>query len=176
MVISSETAANAPMDGLLGPGKFLDIAFQFAAAKAFMTAVELGVFSALEEHGPMSAEQLRDAVGLHPRVRADLFDLLVSQAALERDADGLYRNTPEGAAFLDKSKDTYIGGLLGMMNTRLYDGVFTPSWHINFSQALRLRTIYIINDQTQLNITLPHGHRTAPFVTYLNACSGPCPV
>lgn len=115
--------SSEPSDGVLGPGKFLDIAFQFAAAKAFMTAVDIGVFTVLEEHGPMSADQLRDAVGLHSRVRADLFDLLVSQGALERDAEGLYRNTPEGAAFLDKSKDTYIGGILGMMNTRLYDGM-----------------------------------------------------
>ena len=42
---------------------------------------------------------------------------------LTRDGDGTgrrYRNTPETAAFLDKSSPTYIGGVLEMCNARLY--------------------------------------------------------
>src|SRR6266508_864549 len=38
---------------------------------------------------------------------------------LERD-DGAYRNTPHTALFLDRSRPSYIGGMLEMANARLY--------------------------------------------------------
>src|SRR5262249_35926771 len=41
---------------------------------------------------------------------------------LKRDGD-VYANTPAGGLFLDRSKPSYVGGLLEMANTRLY-----PFW------------------------------------------------
>ena len=50
---------------------------------------------------------------------------------LERDAEGLYSNTPETDTFLDRAKPSYIGGMLEMANTRLY-----PFWG-SLTAALR---------------------------------------
>jgi hypothetical protein len=49
---------------------------------------------------------------------------------LERH-DGLYANTPETDAFLDRAKPTYIGPYLEMVNARLY-----PFWGA-LTEALR---------------------------------------
>ena len=37
-----------------------------------------------------------------------------------RDEHGVYGNTPATDFYLDKSKPTYIGGMLEMCNHRLY--------------------------------------------------------
>src|SRR5829696_1357891 len=43
------------------------------------------------------------------------------EALIDKDAqEGVYRNTPEADLFLDKSKPSYVGGLLEMANSRLY--------------------------------------------------------
>ena len=71
----------------------------------------------------MTASQLGEALGLHPRGTYDFFDALVALKFLERDGDGpdgKYKNTPETAAFLDKSSSKYIGGLPQMLNSRLF--------------------------------------------------------
>jgi hypothetical protein len=39
---------------------------------------------------------------------------------LQRRADGRYANTPETELYLDRNKPTYCGGMLEMMNARLY--------------------------------------------------------
>jgi hypothetical protein len=56
---------------------------------------------------------------LHPRAARDLFYALVALGMLDRE-DGLYRNTAEWDLFLDRTKLSYIGGLLEMANGRLY--------------------------------------------------------
>ena len=50
-------------------------------------------------------------------------DALVALNFLDRDGDGpdgLYKNTPETAAFLSKNSPTYIGGMPEMLNSRLF--------------------------------------------------------
>src|SRR5690606_27676935 len=71
----------------------------------------------------MTGEQLGNALGFHPRGTRDFFDALVAMDFLERAGDGpeaLYRNTPATATFLDRNSDRYIGGILEMLNARLY--------------------------------------------------------
>ena len=62
---------------------------------------------------------MRDRLGLHPRSARDFFDALVALGMLERE-DGRYRNTPETDLFLDRAKPSYQGGLLEMLNARLF--------------------------------------------------------
>lgn len=90
----------------------------FWASKAFLSAVELGLFTELAQ-GPLDAEALRQRLGLHPRSARDFFDALVALKFLER-RDGAYVNTPDAAHFLDRNKPSYAGGLLEMVNARLY--------------------------------------------------------
>ena len=104
------------------PSRILDVGLGFWASKTLLSAVELGVFTRLA-NGAATARELGEALGLHPRGWRDFFDALVALRFLERDGDGeraVYRNTTETAAFLDRAKPTYVGGILEMSNHRLY--------------------------------------------------------
>jgi hypothetical protein len=129
MTRSAPHSAAATSEPQLTPDKILQTGMSFWASKALLSAVELGVFSALAA-GPLDAESLCARLGLHPRAARDFFDTLVSMGFLER-RDGLYANSPESDVFLDRAKPSYIGGILEMVNDRLYG-----FWG-NLTEALR---------------------------------------
>ena len=101
------------------PDAILQIGTGFWASKTLLSAVELGLFTELAAAGPLDAEELREKLGLHERSARDFFDALVALRMLERE-DGRYRNTPETDLFLDRNKPSYQGGLLEMLNARLF--------------------------------------------------------
>jgi hypothetical protein len=101
------------------PDGILQLGVGYWGSKTLLSAVELGVFSALAEAGELDADTLRERMGLHPRSATDFFDALVALGMLRRE-DGRYRNTPETDLFLDRAKPTYMGGMLEMSNDRLY--------------------------------------------------------
>lgn len=104
------------------PGNIMQTATAFWASKVLLTAVEFDLFSTLDD-GAMTASQLGDALGLHPRGTYDFFDALVALKFLDRvgdGPDGKYKNTAETAAFLNKKSPSYIGGLPEMLNSRLF--------------------------------------------------------
>lgn len=73
-------------------------------------------------------------LGLHPRAISDFFDALVAMKFLEREGDGppaKYFNTPAGALYLDRNSPRYVGGILEMLNARLF-----KFWH-DLPEALR---------------------------------------
>jgi hypothetical protein len=107
------------MNAMPSPEGILQLGTGFWASKTLLSAVEVGLFTELAGSGPLDAEQLRDRLGLHPRSARDFFDALVALGMLERD-DGRYRNTPETDLFLDRNKPSYQGGLLEMLNARLF--------------------------------------------------------
>jgi SAM-dependent methyltransferase len=100
------------------PGPIMQLGTAFWASKTLLSAVELGLFTELAR-GPGDAEALRDRLGLHPRSARDFFDALVALGMLER-TDGVYDNTTETALFLDRAKPSYVGGMLEMLNARLF--------------------------------------------------------
>jgi hypothetical protein len=106
------------MSGQPTPEAILQLGMGFWGSKALLSAVELGLFTELAR-GPADARSLGDRLGLHPRATRDFLDALVALRMLERDGDQ-YRNTPETDIFLDRAKPSYLGGLLEMMNARLY--------------------------------------------------------
>jgi hypothetical protein len=106
----------------IDPSAILQTGFGFWASKVLLTAVDLEVFTMLQE-SPLSGEVLGERLGLHPRGVADFFDALVALGFLERDgigAEALYRNTPETAEYLNANSPRYVGGILQMLNARLY--------------------------------------------------------
>nr|WP_083654935.1 methyltransferase [Burkholderia sp. SRS-W-2-2016] len=111
------------------PERLLQLGMGFWASRTLLSAVELEVFTRLAR-GPLDAAQMAGALGLHPRAAVDFFDALVALNVLEREG-GIYANTPDAALFLDKSKPSYVGGLLEMAATRLY-----PFWG-SLTEALR---------------------------------------
>ncbi len=100
------------------PERILQVGLGFWASKTLLSAVEMGVFTELARR-PEEFEALRGRLGLHPRSARDFLDALVALGFLRR-TDGVYANTPESDLFLDKHKPTYVGGLLEMLNHRLY--------------------------------------------------------
>jgi hypothetical protein len=104
------------------PDRILEIGFGFWPARVLLTAVEMGLFTRLGARA-MTAQELGNALELHPRGTYDFFDALVALGFLLRDGDGpegRYRNTEDTAMFLDRDKSTYMGGILEMCSARLY--------------------------------------------------------
>jgi hypothetical protein len=100
----------------------LETAFGFWSAKVLLTAVGFDLFSRLDARRLTGAE-LGAELGLHPRGIADFFDALVAMGFLERDGEGAgakYRNTPGGMLFLRRQSPRYVGGILEMLNARLF--------------------------------------------------------
>ena len=104
------------------PSSILQTAFGFWGSKVLLTAVELGLFTTLGERRLTGAD-LSKELHLHPRANPDFFDALVAMKFLDRNGDGpdaKYFNTLEGAMFLDAASPRYIGGILVMLNARLF--------------------------------------------------------
>ena len=100
----------------------LQTAFSFWSSKVLLTAVEFGVFTRLGDR-KLTGEQLGGELGLHPRAIYDFFDALVAMGFLARDGEGPtahYRNTEAGRLYLDLGSPRYIGGILEMLNARLF--------------------------------------------------------
>jgi precorrin-6B methylase 2 len=120
--MEAQAAPAAPRETALDPSHIVEVGLGFWASKTLLSAVELELFTMLGEEA-MTGEQLRERLGLHPRATFDFLDTLLALGFLERDgsgSEGRYRNTPQAAAFLDKRRPAYVGGLLEMCNARLY--------------------------------------------------------
>src|SRR6266849_3521169 len=117
----------------LDPGPILQTAFAFWSSKVLLTAVEFGVFTKLGKRR-ITGAKLGAELGLHERSISDFFDALVAMKFLDREGDGPsaeYFNTPAGALYLDRNSPRYVGGILVMLNERLF-----KFWH-DLPEALR---------------------------------------
>lgn len=115
------------------PSAILQTAFAFWSSKVLLTAVEMGVFTRLGERS-LTGSVLGAEIGLHSRGIGDFFDALVAMKFLERTGTGpeaRYSNIPAVAVFLDQKSPRYIGGILEMLNVRLF-----RFWH-DLPDALR---------------------------------------
>jgi predicted O-methyltransferase YrrM len=114
-------------------GPILQTAFAFWSSKVLLTAVELRLFTRLGGRALTGAE-LGAELGLHVRAIPDFPDALVAMKFLDREGDGpgaRYRNTPEGRLYLDEASPRFVGGILVMLNARLF-----RFWH-DLPEALR---------------------------------------
>jgi hypothetical protein len=106
----------------LDPGPILQTGFAFWSSKVLLTAVEFGLFTKLGDRH-LSGEELGADLGLHPRGISDFFDALVAMQFLGREGDGplaMYHNTATSSLYLDSTSPRYIGGILVMLNARLF--------------------------------------------------------
>jgi hypothetical protein len=102
---------------MMNPTRILDLASAFWSSAALLTAVDLGLFGALEE-APGTAEAIAQRTGLPLRSTAMLLDAMVSLGLCEKDK-GAYQNLPEASAFLVHGKPGSLAGALGY-NARLF--------------------------------------------------------
>ena len=111
----------------------LGTAFGFWGSKVLLTAVEFGLFTRLGSRRMTGSELVAD-LGLHSRANPDFFDALVALGFLDREGNGpsaAYLNTAAGSLYLDRTSPRYIGGILEMLNARLF-----KYWH-DLPEALR---------------------------------------
>ena len=97
------------------PDHILQVGFAFWGSKVLLSAVEMELFTELAKH-PGDLGTIQGRMGLHPRGAQDFLDALVALGFLLRDEKGVYSNTPDTEAFLDKAKPSYIGGIMEMAN------------------------------------------------------------
>jgi SAM-dependent methyltransferase len=116
--VESASAGNGGPAPAVAPDQILQLGFGFWGSKTLLSAIELGVFSALAD-GPASEEELRSRLDLNGRSCCDFLDALVALGMLDRGPAG-YSNTPASDLFLDRAKPSYVGGILEMANARLY--------------------------------------------------------
>jgi len=110
------------MSSHVDPSKIMQVGSGFFATKTLLSAVELGLFTSLARE-PKPGRAIEKELGLHPRATADFLDALVALGFLQREGKsmtGTYKNAPDTELFLDRNKPQYIGGILEMMNHRLY--------------------------------------------------------
>lgn len=106
----------------LDPGHIMQTSTAFWASKVLLTAVEFDLFTVLDDKA-MTAEDLGESLGIHPRGTYDFLDALLASGFLEREGKGPkahYKNTANTNAFLNKNSEMYIGGMPEMLNNRLF--------------------------------------------------------
>ncbi len=104
------------------PSHIMQVASGYGVSKALLSAVSAGLYTRLAD-GPMTLDEIIEEYGFLRRPAADFLDLLVSVDLLEREGDGegaRYGNTAATAAFLDRNKPGYIGGILELWDKRNY--------------------------------------------------------
>jgi hypothetical protein len=117
----------------LNPSHIMQTATAFWVSKVLLTAVEFDLFTVLGD-SQMTGPELGEKLGIHPRGIYDFFDALAAAGFLVREGDGpvgKYSCSPDTAAFLNKNRPTYIGGMPEMLNARLFG-----YWN-NLGEALR---------------------------------------
>ncbi|MEX2593328.1 MAG: methyltransferase [Anditalea sp.] len=107
------------------PATIMQIGSGFWASKILLTAVNFQIFTRLAENKSMTAKELKTDLEFHCTDRHvfDFLDTLAGFGFLNRVGlleTAIYSNTIDTETFLDKNKPSYIGGILEMMNERLY--------------------------------------------------------
>ena len=108
------------------PESIMQIGSGFWASKILLSAVKFEIFTTLAEKKAMSASEIKSHLGLKCTDRHvyDFLDALKVFGFLEREGlleTASYSNSIDTDFFLDKKKPTYIGGMLEMLNNRLYE-------------------------------------------------------
>lgn len=106
----------------LNPAQIMQIGMGFFASKTLLSAVELGLFTLLDEQA-FNKSEIERKIGIHQRSSADFLDALVSIGMLNRDGNGelaRYSNTLQTKTFLNKKSPQYMGGILEMASVRLF--------------------------------------------------------
>jgi hypothetical protein len=115
-----ETETNTP-----SPAGIMQIGTGFWASKILLSAIKFQLFTKLSEQKKMSGQDIKTTLNLKctDRHLYDFLDALTAFGFLQRDGPletAFYSNTPDTDTFLDKNKSSYMGGILEMMNNRLY--------------------------------------------------------
>ncbi|MEZ4785827.1 MAG: methyltransferase [Candidatus Kapaibacterium sp.] len=98
----------------------------FWPSKVLLSGVRFQLFTTLAEKGSMSASEVKSHLGFQCTDRHvyDYLDTLTGFGFLNREGlleTAQYSNSADTDFFLDQKKPSYIGGMLEMLNNRLYE-------------------------------------------------------
>lgn len=115
-----ENKSNQP-----SPANIMQIGTRFWASKILLSAIKFQVFTKLADRKKMSGKEIKISLNLNctDRHLYDFLDALTVFGFLNREGlleTAIYSNSLDTDTFLDKNKPSYIGGILEMMNNRLY--------------------------------------------------------
>lgn len=96
------------------PAEIMQIASAFQKSRIFLTAYELGVFSALGTN-MMSQDEVSETLQTDPRATGRLLNALVAMGFLKKN-DGLYSNTKAASKFLVENSSSYMSGIMHLVN------------------------------------------------------------
>lgn len=107
------------------PANIMQIGTGFWASKILLSAVNFELFTHLAARKSLSGAEIKSILSLESSDRNvyDFLDALLAFGFLTREGimeTARYSNSPDTDLFLDKKKPSYIGGILEMMNDRLY--------------------------------------------------------
>jgi len=107
------------------PATIMQIGSGFWASKVLLAAVKFQLFTKLAATPGMTAAQIKNDLHFNCTDRNvfDFLDTLTGLGFLHRDGilnTAKYSNGIDTHTFLDKNKPSYIGGILEMLNERLY--------------------------------------------------------
>jgi SAM-dependent methyltransferase len=91
------------------PAAIRELAMNFQSSRVLLTAVELRVFSLINDGGLTSAD-VAGRAGSHPRATDRLLNALCAMRLLVK-RDGRYWNTPEARRYLDDRSPEFAAGL-----------------------------------------------------------------
>lgn len=97
----------------LSPARIFAMANSHQVSQALKTAIEIEIFTAVDD-GAHSDAEIAAACSASKRGVRILCDFLTIQGILRKDSDG-YHLTPESAQFLSKRSPAYIGGVTGFL-------------------------------------------------------------
>ncbi|HEY4194717.1 MAG TPA: methyltransferase [Mucilaginibacter sp.] len=107
------------------PDSIMQIGTGFWASKVLLSAVKFNIFTLLAERKSQSAAEIKARLGFQCTDRNvfDYLDTLTAFGFLHREGildTAKYSNSTDTDFFLDDKKPSYIGGILQMLNNRLY--------------------------------------------------------
>ena len=106
------------------------------ASFAMLAGIQLALFTPLQ-HGPMSTEQIADAIGVAP-TRLPLLLYALVAAGLLTEEHGCFSNTLEAQHFLVKGTPSYMGNMQGQLANQWGDKLKTAaSLRTGVPQAFR---------------------------------------
>jgi O-methyltransferase domain/Dimerisation domain len=114
-----------PQTNQPSPAGIMQIGTGFWASKILLSAIKFQLFTKLAEQKKMSAKEIKTFLNLKctDRHLYDFLDALTAFGFLTREGlleTAVYSNSIDTDTFLDKNKPSYIGGILEMLNNRLY--------------------------------------------------------
>jgi len=143
-----------PVNGSPFPRAYWEAGAAFQRSRAFLTAVELGLFAALGTHEKTSAT-VAAALGTDPRATDRLMNALAATGFIRKHGSA-FANRPEGRRFLVPGSPEYLGGLMHQVHlweswstlteavrkgTSVYEGAATrqEDWSEAFISAMHDR-------------------------------------